>query len=718
MSFRYFLAIALAVFVFSGCNNDPSDDVLECQDGMEVVDGQCACRDGHTLCGDVCVNLKENLLHCGACESVCAFGQTCSDSACVCPQDYVLCGNACVDVQSNAKHCSACDIACSATQNCVGGLCKCSGGLKACGDACVDSQSDEANCGDCGVVCTGALQCIKGACQCPEGLDACGDTCVETQADPKHCGACNKACPEGDLCVDGDCRLDCPAGMTQCAETCYDLSKTTNHCGRCYSKCKLAENAAEMMCVDSTCQVANCDDNASLCDGQCKDTRSDALNCGACDRKCESNQTCVASECRWSSFVIGTNAQDKAIDLTRDADGNFYIVGYTRGAFPGSLMRGESDAFLTKMTPSGIVVWTKQWGTSANDQAVSVVIGEDDAIYVAGNTMGSFETVITTNEQSIFLSKFNKDGEKAYDKQFGTMQMDAVIKILPAPGGGVYMAGNTQGAISGGLVLGGIDSFVMKIAADGRAIYKTLYGTSKDDVLSDMAVKSGKIYLVGTTYGPLHDGVMVFAALSPNMYIIKLTDAGTSVSSDWIKEYGSLQADAGRLIHVERENVEVKLPDNSKEIVPMDVIYAFGETQAKPSTHFDGHPMPNEGQAAFLMRIDESGARLNSRIFANEGSRYSLSALASGHLASLESEKVFAIGGTVIEKGKSYPFVWQVLHAGTVLSSSKALAENWGSIEAILGAGGEFFFVGGADEVEGKQIGNGDGYIMRRIFEL
>ena len=51
--------------------------------------------------------------------------------------------------------------------------------------------------------------------------------------------------------------------------------------------------------------------------------------------------------------------------------------------------RGSYDAFVRKYTTSGQLVRGHQFGTSDFDIANAVRVGDDDAVYVGGNTYGN-----------------------------------------------------------------------------------------------------------------------------------------------------------------------------------------------------------------------------------------------------------------------------------------------------------------------------------------
>jgi hypothetical protein len=49
---------------------------------------------------------------------------------------------------------------------------------------------------------------------------------------------------------------------------------------------------------------------------------------------------------------------------------------------------GDNDAFVRKYDAAGKVLWTQQFGTSANDYARSVSVGSYGSVLVAGFTAG------------------------------------------------------------------------------------------------------------------------------------------------------------------------------------------------------------------------------------------------------------------------------------------------------------------------------------------
>lgn len=79
-------------------------------------------------CGTGCVNIMEDVLHCGSCFNACDTGESCMAGACmatdlVCTAPEVVCGDECANTQTSNEHCGTCDAPCSANGACASGVC-------------------------------------------------------------------------------------------------------------------------------------------------------------------------------------------------------------------------------------------------------------------------------------------------------------------------------------------------------------------------------------------------------------------------------------------------------------------------------------------------------------------------------------------------------------------------------------------------------------------
>ncbi|MBI5189241.1 MAG: SBBP repeat-containing protein [Nitrospirae bacterium] len=71
---------------------------------------------------------------------------------------------------------------------------------------------------------------------------------------------------------------------------------------------------------------------------------------------------------------MGTSGDDQAYDVSVDGAGNVYMTGYTYGGLDGNTNAGMSDLFVLKYNSDGVQQWTRQLGTAADDRAHGVAV--------------------------------------------------------------------------------------------------------------------------------------------------------------------------------------------------------------------------------------------------------------------------------------------------------------------------------------------------------
>ncbi|HSJ65257.1 MAG TPA: SBBP repeat-containing protein [Gemmatimonadaceae bacterium] len=95
--------------------------------------------------------------------------------------------------------------------------------------------------------------------------------------------------------------------------------------------------------------------------------------------------------------TFGSSSDDQATAITVDDAGSYYVTGVTSGllmAGHGKANAGGSDVFLYKYDVSDKLIWTTQFGTSADDRAsgiasLSLDPAQGPRIFIAGSTAGT-----------------------------------------------------------------------------------------------------------------------------------------------------------------------------------------------------------------------------------------------------------------------------------------------------------------------------------------
>ncbi|MBQ8035932.1 MAG: hypothetical protein IJ268_02975, partial [Proteobacteria bacterium] len=275
-------------YFFTGeCREDPNAGVsvcyaTECIPPLVAVDGKCRNR----CCkGDDC--------------KVCATDQYCEDGDCVCRQGTELCGELCVDLNEDAENCGGCGVKCADIENaedtaCLNSACivnACKVGYHIVNNECVADTAEE--CSPWMVDCTlqpgvALTKCASdGVCEnedccqaesCAEGYHLDGRKCVQDTTE--CCGAECAQCDMGQVCSNGECKDSCDEPLSFCDGECVNWNSDTDNCGACGHVCATedVENSVEMVCRDQECVASKCAEGYHLFNGICEaDTEE---NCG------------------------------------------------------------------------------------------------------------------------------------------------------------------------------------------------------------------------------------------------------------------------------------------------------------------------------------------------------------------------------------------------------------------------------------------------------
>jgi hypothetical protein len=228
---------------------------------------------------------------------------------------------------------------------------------------------------------------------------------------------------------------------------------------------------------------------------------------------------------------FGTSGVDGAVASAVDGSGNVYVTGWTSGSLAAPNLGGP-DVFLRKYHPNGTVAWTRQFGTSGNDEPMGVACDASGNVYVAGFTDGSLRGANLGSDDA-FLRKYSPSGSISWTSQFGTLAEDRCKGLAVDAAGHAYVIGLTAGVLPSQASAGAIDAFARKFNANGTVSWTRQFGTAGDDIGQAVAVDgSGNVFLGGNTSGS-------FATFTnqggSDAFVRKLNSSGVA---QWTREYG------------------------------------------------------------------------------------------------------------------------------------------------------------------------------------
>lgn len=301
---------------FADCDFDPSNG---CE--VDLNNDPLNCRSCDTICGTsrpVCVN--------GTCAATCPLGKT-------------LCAGQCVDVTNNIDHCGACNNRCeveNGTPVCTASTCaidSCNTGYDDCdsiaGTGCETPVTTITDCGGCGNICSfshGEALCTDSECKlgkCDSGYGNCDqdvEGCETTLGTEENCTACGDACGGNASCGAQGCA--CDAGFADCEASpdgiCETTLGTVANCSDCGDACEFPHAVAA--CTAGECTMGACEAGFEDCDHNeangCETALDNRNNCGACGTICLTLQNCVASG---NTFACSNTCHDIDDDGFADA---------------------------------------------------------------------------------------------------------------------------------------------------------------------------------------------------------------------------------------------------------------------------------------------------------------------------------------------------------------------------------------------------------------
>lgn len=273
----------------------------------------------------------------------------------------------------------------------------------------------------------------------------------------------------------------------------------------------------------------------------------------------------------YSTYLGGSDA-DQGTGIAVDAAGNAYVAGFTSSInFPTlnsiqSSLAGKSDAFLTKLDPSGsLLVYSTYLGGSGDDRATGVAADLNGDAYVTGTT-NSFDMPHTSTAfqpffaswdslcaptvlcNDAFVTKINPSGSAfIYSTFLGGSEDDRGQGIGVDAAGNAYVAGvthspdfpTTPGAFQTGYG-GNTDAFVTKLSPDGVAlVYSTylgggvnsVYTGNGEDIGQAIVVDSvGSAYVTGSTGSGDFPLTTTLQSVVFGTFVAKLHPAGCALN--------------------------------------------------------------------------------------------------------------------------------------------------------------------------------------------
>jgi preprotein translocase subunit YajC len=228
----------------------------------------------------------------------------------------------------------------------------------------------------------------------------------------------------------------------------------------------------------------------------------------------------------YSTYLGGTDDDDKAYSIAVDSNHHAYVTGLTRSNdFPTQnpfqpALVGAADAFVTKLSPDGsALVYSTYLGGEDIDWGYAIALDTNNCAYVTGDTrspllfptQNPYQATLAGGTSDAFVTKMAQDGASlVYSTYLGGNASELGEGIAVDSNNYAYVDGYTdsidfptQNPYQGALA-GEVDAFVTKMAQDGASlVYSTYLGGDFEDYAHDIALDSeGHAYATGKTEAP------------------------------------------------------------------------------------------------------------------------------------------------------------------------------------------------------------------------
>jgi hypothetical protein len=225
----------------------------------------------------------------------------------------------------------------------------------------------------------------------------------------------------------------------------------------------------------------------------------------------------------WQKCLGGTFFEE-ATSIQTTPDGGYIMAGHTNsinGDITGN--HGAQDAWVVKLAATGALVWQKNLGGTGEDYAKSIQPTSDGGYIVAGLTNSNNGDVIGNHGgNDAWLVKLSASGVVIWQKCLGGISEDSAWSIQTTSDDGFIVVGGTS-SINGDVTgnYGSGDAWVVKLDSTGAIIWqKCLGGTSYDNAKNIQLTSDGGFIFAGSTNSI--DGDVTGNHGSSDVWVVKL----------------------------------------------------------------------------------------------------------------------------------------------------------------------------------------------------
>jgi catechol 2,3-dioxygenase-like lactoylglutathione lyase family enzyme len=244
-------------------------------------------------------------------------------------------------------------------------------------------------------------------------------------------------------------------------------------------------------------------------------------------------------------WQLNTPHIEAAYAVAPDGSGGAFVAGASHGSLGGP-NAGGADAWLARYDGAGDQLWIRQLGTSGHEHAFAIAQDGSGGVYLCGETQGALGAPKAGGliDYDAWLARYDGAGSQLWVRQLGTTEREVAYAATADGSGGVYVGGDTEGSLGGPKAGPPLDDdvWLARFDSTGNQVWIDQLGTDATDFARSAAPDgAGGVYLCGSTQGTLGGPTAGFY----DAWLARYDSSGNRL---WTAQIGSAAADYGSAI--------------------------------------------------------------------------------------------------------------------------------------------------------------------------
>lgn len=189
--------------------------------------------------------------------------------------------------------------------------------------------------------------------------------------------------------------------------------------------------------------------------------------------------------------IYGGSSAEYAISIKKAGDGNFIVLAQTQ-SIDGDVktFKGGKDIWIFKIDGNGNILWQKTLGSDKDEIPTDLEILSDGSIVISGSADQSAFAPSPYSGKNAFLTKLTSTGDLIWTRVYGGSGDDKIKSFISVPDGFVSICTSTSNDGDYPLNAGKNDIYIFKLDTNGNLLWKKHYGNSDDDEAGDIVYTS------------------------------------------------------------------------------------------------------------------------------------------------------------------------------------------------------------------------------------